>query len=62
MSGRADKSDVLDRAASCRRVGSPGDPPAQRARRVGAPPAWLRRLPLLPALIYMIVVTQAPFV
>ena len=45
--------------------GSPRDPPAAyRGRQRRRPTAGhgLRRLPLLPALIYMIVVTQAPFV
>jgi sorbitol/mannitol transport system permease protein len=33
-----------------------------RPRGVGRREAWLRRLPLLPALIYVVVVTQIPFV
>ncbi len=33
--------------------------PARDAR--GARQRWVRRLPLLPALIYMIVITQIPF-
>jgi sorbitol/mannitol transport system permease protein len=37
---------------------APSTPPTTSERRR----AWLRRLPLLPALIYMIIVTQAPFV
>src|ERR1700686_1830068 len=36
--------------------GSPASAPLVRRK------AWIRRLPLLPALVYMIVVTQAPFV
>jgi sorbitol/mannitol transport system permease protein len=31
-------------------------------RRLSARQRWVRRLPLLPALIYVIVVTQIPFV
>jgi polyol transport system permease protein len=37
-------------------------PRARRARRRGAQSRWLRRAPLLPALIFTIVVTQVPFV
>ncbi len=37
---------------------APSTPPTATERRR----AWLRRLPLLPALIYMIIVTQIPFV
>jgi sorbitol/mannitol transport system permease protein len=44
-----------------------GSPASRRQRSRASEPsarrrAWARRLPLLPALIYMIVVTQAPFV
>ncbi len=44
----------------------PGSPVTRRRWQRASTPAerrraWLRRLPLLPALIYMIVVTQAPF-
>ena len=45
---------VLERAA--RRVHTPAAPAGPTARQ-----RWLRRLPLLPALIYMVVVTQIPF-
>src|ERR1700678_1864343 len=37
-----------------------GQPPSREA--VARAEAWKRRLPLMPALIYVIVVTQAPFV
>jgi sorbitol/mannitol transport system permease protein len=37
-----------------------GQPPSRQA--VARAEAWKRRLPLMPALIYVIVVTQAPFV
>jgi sorbitol/mannitol transport system permease protein len=40
------------------RVGTAGPPPGA-ARRVSA---WTRRAPLLPALVFMIIVTQLPFV
>jgi polyol transport system permease protein len=50
---------------------APLEPPAQRVRSAlgrrgsasdgDARARWLRRLPLLPALVYMIVVTQVPF-
>ena len=33
-----------------------------RPRTAGQRERWLRRLPLLPALIYVVVVTQVPFV
>jgi sorbitol/mannitol transport system permease protein len=57
-------SDVLDpaqalpaaRGSAIRRQRSRPSVPSPRRQ------AWLRRLPLLPALIYMIIVTQAPFV
>src|SRR6202171_54561 len=39
------------------RGGARGTPPASHARRE----AWLRRLPLLPAFIYVILITQIPF-
>jgi sorbitol/mannitol transport system permease protein len=58
-------NDALDSPLGTGREGSslatrrrPRDRPDPAARRK----AWARRLPLLPALIYMIVVTQAPFV
>jgi sorbitol/mannitol transport system permease protein len=44
--------------AARRRAGPRRPVPEAGSRRA----AWLRRMPLLPALIYMIVVTQAPFV
>ncbi|NGN63393.1 sugar ABC transporter permease [Streptomyces sp. A7024] len=37
-------------------------PPATAAKRVGRARAWATRAPLLPALIFLIVVTQLPFV
>ena len=37
-------------------------PRARRPRRGGARARWLRRAPLLPALIFTIIVTQVPFV
>ena len=59
-------SDMLDSAQQLP-AGRGVPSPATRWRRshTSAPlarrKAWIRRLPLLPALIYMIVVTQAPF-
>jgi sorbitol/mannitol transport system permease protein len=59
-------SDTLDSARQLS-AGRGLSSPATRLRRSNTPQpsasrkAWLRRLPLLPALIYMIVVTQAPF-
>lgn len=44
-------------AADAARTGAP--PPAER--RSGMSEAWRRRLPLLPALIFVIVLTQLPF-
>ena len=44
--------------AARRRAGPRRPVPEAGSRRA----AWLRRMPLLPALLYMIVVTQAPFV
>ncbi len=41
---------------------SPGAPTADRRTRLGRSGDWARRAPLLPALIFMIVVTQLPFV
>jgi sorbitol/mannitol transport system permease protein len=58
-------SDVL---ASVHQLPADRGSPATRRQRFRASvpsprrQAWIRRLPLLPALIYMIVVTQAPFV
>jgi sorbitol/mannitol transport system permease protein len=41
---------------------SPPKPPPGPARRKGGPRAWATRAPLLPALVFLIVVTQLPFV
>ncbi|KPC80952.1 carbohydrate ABC transporter permease [Streptomyces sp. NRRL S-4] len=41
---------------------SPPRPPADPARRRTGPRAWATRAPLLPALVFLIVVTQLPFV
>ncbi|MEU5209163.1 sugar ABC transporter permease [Streptomyces sp. NPDC020742] len=41
---------------------APGRPPATRTRRTGRAADWARRAPLLPALVFLIVVTQLPFV
>src|ERR1700683_2129339 len=60
-------SDMLDSAQQFPAGRGYPSPAARRRRPRTSPPtarrtAWGRRLPLLPALIYMIVVTQAPFV
>jgi sorbitol/mannitol transport system permease protein len=59
-------SDTLDPAQHPAGRGLPS-PAARRWRSSAAEPsarrrAWIRRLPLMPALIYMIVVTQVPFI
>ncbi|MFF9687907.1 carbohydrate ABC transporter permease [Streptomyces sp. NPDC014623] len=41
---------------------SPPRPPAAPARKKTGPRAWATRAPLLPALVFLIVVTQLPFV
>ncbi|HWU10554.1 MAG TPA: sugar ABC transporter permease [Streptomyces sp.] len=41
---------------------SPPRPPSTSARRRTGPRAWATRAPLLPALVFLIVVTQLPFV
>jgi sorbitol/mannitol transport system permease protein len=46
--------------AEARRDLAPGPPPKQNT--IGARARWVRRAPLLPALIFTIVVTQVPFV
>ena len=38
-----------------------GEPPAVRAEALTGRRAWVRRAPLMPALVYMIIVTQIPF-
>ncbi|HXL16558.1 MAG TPA: sugar ABC transporter permease [Streptosporangiaceae bacterium] len=43
-------------------VAAPARAARVRPRRASRRERWLRRLPLLPALIYVVVVTQAPFV
>ncbi len=59
---------MSDVAAAVTQLPAGGETIASRRRspRLGLPSprrqAWLRRLPLLPALIYMLIVTQAPFV
>ncbi|MGW2404969.1 carbohydrate ABC transporter permease [Streptomyces sp. NPDC001739] len=49
-----------------REAAAPGAPPAggpaARARRTGRAKDWARRAPLLPALVFLIAVTQLPFV
>lgn len=39
-----------------------GGSPAARARRTERAKNWARRAPLLPALVFLIIVTQLPFV
>ena len=43
-------------------VAAPARAARVRPRGASRRERWLRRLPLLPALIYVVVVTQAPFV
>ena len=40
---------------------TPTGGPAARARRTGRAKDWARRAPLLPALVFLVVVTQLPF-
>ena len=46
-------------AVETARTGTPPEPPGRSLGRAGD---WARRAPLLPALIFMIIVTQLPFV
>jgi len=39
-----------------------GGDPAARARRTERAKNWARRAPLLPALVFLVIVTQLPFV
>ena len=43
------------------RTGVEQVPPVSQHARTGRRQAWLRRAPLLPALIFMIALTQVPF-
>ncbi|MFH8683747.1 carbohydrate ABC transporter permease [Streptomyces lydicus] len=43
-------------------AGPAGPAPAARAHRTGRAKDWARRAPLLPALVFLVIVTQLPFV